>query len=200
MNAAATRTLTAFRVTYADGSSYVTSMAAGVTLRDAALYFVGQEIEQADGSVKVVASVRELGAASAEAEPGHPFCDAGRLATPASDPAAASGYAGGLAGTFEPWRWDGADSIVYKAAHASGLLDRVTAEQAPPRFYGTIEYLPTGEAIVTLTDSDGEWSGACRIQCRSRRRDDLYEAGFTSASVNASGKGGRLESFREVGP
>lgn len=59
----------------------------------------------------------------------HPFCDAGRLATPASDPAAASGYADGIAGKFEPWRWDGADSIVYKAAHASGWLDRVSAEK-----------------------------------------------------------------------
>ena len=42
--------LTAYRVTLSDGSSYVTSMAAGVTLEQARAHFVGQPFEQANGS------------------------------------------------------------------------------------------------------------------------------------------------------
>ena len=33
--------LTAYRITYADGSTSVTSMAAGITLEDAQNYFIG---------------------------------------------------------------------------------------------------------------------------------------------------------------
>jgi len=40
--------LTACRVSLSDGTSYVTSMAAGVTLADARAYFVGKWFEQAD--------------------------------------------------------------------------------------------------------------------------------------------------------
>jgi len=40
--------LTAYRVTLDDSSSYVTSMAAGVTLEEARAYFVGQSFEQLD--------------------------------------------------------------------------------------------------------------------------------------------------------
>ena len=40
--------LTAYRVHLSDGSSYVTEMAAGVTLEDARAYFVGQRFEQSD--------------------------------------------------------------------------------------------------------------------------------------------------------
>lgn len=40
--------LPAFRVHLSDGSSYVTSMAQGVTLEQAQAYFVGQWFEQAD--------------------------------------------------------------------------------------------------------------------------------------------------------
>lgn len=46
--------LPAFRVFYADGTSYVTSMAAGVTLAQARAYFVGQSFEQPDESMKLV--------------------------------------------------------------------------------------------------------------------------------------------------
>ena len=40
--------LTAYHVTMSDGSSYNTSMAAGITLAEARAYFIGQWFEQAD--------------------------------------------------------------------------------------------------------------------------------------------------------
>lgn len=65
-------------------------------------------------------------------------------------------------------------------------------------FYATIEHIRHGEAILTMTDQAGEWAGASLIQCRSGRREDLYEAGYTAASVNVRAKGGRLETYREI--
>lgn len=41
--------LTAYRVTRSDGSSYVTDMAADVTLADARAYFIGSRRELAEG-------------------------------------------------------------------------------------------------------------------------------------------------------
>lgn len=38
----------AFRVTYADGDHYITSMAHGVTLADARAYFIGQIFTRSD--------------------------------------------------------------------------------------------------------------------------------------------------------
>lgn len=63
-------------------------------------------------------------------------------------------------------------------------------------YYGTIEYIRHGEAIVTLTDSNGEWSGSGLICCRSGNEQALYEEGYKHASINAASKGGRLETFR----
>ena len=40
--------MTAYRVTYDDGSSHMTSMAHGITLDEARAYFIGQRLEQAD--------------------------------------------------------------------------------------------------------------------------------------------------------
>lgn len=37
--------LTAYRITYADGSQSTTNMAAGVTLDDAKAYFIGQRFD-----------------------------------------------------------------------------------------------------------------------------------------------------------
>lgn len=65
-------------------------------------------------------------------------------------------------------------------------------------YHGTIEHIRQGEAIVTLTDSCGEWCGSGLVQCRRGLRADLYELGYTAASRSAIGKGGRLETFREV--
>lgn len=50
--------LTAYQVFYEDGSSYVTSMAAGVTLAEARAYFVGQWITQPDESKMKVVDVQ----------------------------------------------------------------------------------------------------------------------------------------------
>ena len=47
----ANETLPAYRVTLSDGSSYVTSMALGVTLDRARAYFVGNQFEQSDGQL-----------------------------------------------------------------------------------------------------------------------------------------------------
>ncbi len=65
-------------------------------------------------------------------------------------------------------------------------------------FYGTIEYFRRTTAIVTLLDADGDWSGSSLVQCRSGRREDLYEAGYNAASVSAISKGGRLDRFRAI--
>lgn len=40
--------MSAYRVTYDDGSSHMTSMAHGITLDEARAYFIGQRFEQAD--------------------------------------------------------------------------------------------------------------------------------------------------------
>lgn len=47
--------LTAYKITLSDGSSYVTSMAAGVTLADARSYFLGQWFTQSDEVTKLQA-------------------------------------------------------------------------------------------------------------------------------------------------
>lgn len=53
--------LPAFRVTYRDGESYVTSMAAGVTLAEARAYFVGTRHTMSDEkTTKTVATVEEM--------------------------------------------------------------------------------------------------------------------------------------------
>jgi len=49
--------LPAYRVIFADGTSYVTSMARNVDLKQAQAYFVGASIEQEDGSCKGVVAV-----------------------------------------------------------------------------------------------------------------------------------------------
>lgn len=48
-------TLTDYRVTLSDGSSYITSMAHDVTLAQARAYFVGRSIEQPDEKTSLVA-------------------------------------------------------------------------------------------------------------------------------------------------
>ena len=58
--AAKAAALPAFRVTYEDGSSYVTSMAKGVTLAEARAYFEGTVHEMSDEKThKAVKSVEE---------------------------------------------------------------------------------------------------------------------------------------------
>jgi hypothetical protein len=66
-------------------------------------------------------------------------------------------------------------------------------------FNATIEFI-SGQraAIVTLTDSRGEWSGAGRIEVRSGLKADLYEQGYRHASFSAAAKGGRLETYRVI--
>jgi len=66
------------------------------------------------------------------------------------------------------------------------------------RFWATIEYTGNGRAIIELTNSRGEWSGAGRISVRSGLRADLYEAGYREASARAACKGGILDRFTEV--
>lgn len=61
----------------------------------------------------------------------------------------------------------------------------------------TIEYVRHGEAVVTLSDTRGEY-GCTLVQCRSGARGDLYEAGYRLASLDATSRGGRLDAFTEV--
>lgn len=65
-------------------------------------------------------------------------------------------------------------------------------------FFATIEFLGNGRAIVALTDRNGEWAGAHRVEVRSGLRSDLYEAGYRSASLSALSHGGHLESYRVI--
>ncbi len=51
--------LTAYRVTMSDGSSYETSMAAGITLEEARAYFIGQPQEQPDEKTILTAAAVE---------------------------------------------------------------------------------------------------------------------------------------------
>ena len=64
-------------------------------------------------------------------------------------------------------------------------------------FFATLEYL-AGQpaAIVALTDQAGELVCAGRIECRSGRRDDLYELGYVRACQAAATHGGRLETYQ----
>jgi hypothetical protein len=52
--------LTAYRVYLDNGTNYVTSMAAGVTLKQAREYFMGQPLEQHDGSTATVTNVEAV--------------------------------------------------------------------------------------------------------------------------------------------
>jgi hypothetical protein len=67
------------------------------------------------------------------------------------------------------------------------------------RYTATIEHLKgQGAAIVALFDHTGEWSGAGRVEVRSGRWADLYEAGYVLASFTATAKGGTLDRFSVV--
>ena len=52
--------LTAYRVIYNNGTSYVTDMAAGVTLQMAQDYFLGTQHEQPDESLLTVVKVEQV--------------------------------------------------------------------------------------------------------------------------------------------
>jgi hypothetical protein len=62
-------------------------------------------------------------------------------------------------------------------------------------FWATIEYLNGHEAIITLTDSTGQWAGSGLIQCRMGGKQALYELGYIRASQSARSKGGQLDRF-----
>jgi hypothetical protein len=65
------------------------------------------------------------------------------------------------------------------------------------KFNATIEFLRGQHAaIVTLTDSNGEWSGSSRIDLPHGTKSDLYELGYVKAGQNAAIKQGSLETYR----
>lgn len=73
------------------------------------------------------------------------------------------------------------------------------------KFNATIEFLSGQKAaILTLTDSTGEWAGSGRIEtscgsiCGHSVKESLYDLGYTYACRSASAKGGRVETYREV--
>lgn len=55
-----TTKLPAYKITYEDGTGYVTSMAKGITLEDARAYFVGKSFEMPDGTMKRIKSVETV--------------------------------------------------------------------------------------------------------------------------------------------
>lgn len=65
------------------------------------------------------------------------------------------------------------------------------------KFNATIEFLSSKRAVVELHDLNGAWAGAERIDARSR--EGLYELGYRAANQRASLKGGRVETYRQVG-
>jgi hypothetical protein len=66
------------------------------------------------------------------------------------------------------------------------------------RYYGTIEYVTNRRAIVALTDAQGGWQGAQRVDLPRAKngRRALYEWGYATASTMAAIKGGELDAFR----
>jgi hypothetical protein len=65
-------------------------------------------------------------------------------------------------------------------------------------YWATIEYIRSGEAIVTLRDDRGEWSGSGLVKIRNGSRSDLYEQGYNVASLSAKSKGGRLARYSAI--
>lgn len=69
------------------------------------------------------------------------------------------------------------------------------------KFSATVEFLSGQKAaIITLTDSSGEWSGSGRIDLPRGTNADLYEAGYVHASRAAATKGGTLDRYSKVSP
>jgi len=68
------------------------------------------------------------------------------------------------------------------------------------RFNGTIEYVNSRRAVVTLTEIKGSGWQAERVELpRAKRgRKALYELGYAVADRNAEAHGGRLETFKEI--
>jgi hypothetical protein len=52
--------LTAYRVYYNDGTSMATSMAAGITLQQAQAYFIGNEFEINEKSIRIAVRVEKI--------------------------------------------------------------------------------------------------------------------------------------------
>ena len=52
--------LTAFRIHFDDGTSYATNMAAGITLKEAMAYFIGQTFEITETTFRTVVKVEQL--------------------------------------------------------------------------------------------------------------------------------------------
>lgn len=67
------------------------------------------------------------------------------------------------------------------------------------KYNATIEFLSGQKAaILTLTDSNGEWSGAGRIDLPLGSKSGLYDLGYIYASKSAAAKGGTLETYKVV--
>lgn len=78
-----------------------------------------------------------------------------------------------------------------------------TTRSTMPRFNATIEFIGGQRAVITLTDSSGEFAAGGRIDtrcspalCGHPVRDSLYEEGYRLASVTAAAKGGVLDTYR----
>jgi hypothetical protein len=73
---------------------------------------------------------------------------------------------------------------------------KTTNQATESKFDATIEYVRHGLAILTLTDSRGEWSGSGRVERGDKA--SLYELGYTLACLSAQSKGGRVETYRWI--
>lgn len=62
-------------------------------------------------------------------------------------------------------------------------------------FTATIEYVGRKAAIITLTNSLGEWSGSSRIDITHGSKSALYELGYARANQSATLKGGTLNTY-----
>jgi hypothetical protein len=67
----------------------------------------------------------------------------------------------------------------------------------PIRYWARFERLTATRGIVTLHDERSAFAGAYRVE-RKRVGDSLYALAYGRADAEATLKGGRLESFREV--
>jgi hypothetical protein len=65
------------------------------------------------------------------------------------------------------------------------------------KYTATFEYLhgPPSRGVVTILDSNGNFAAAGRIECKSGRVAELYELGYTYASLTVKAKGGVLDRY-----
>lgn len=67
---------------------------------------------------------------------------------------------------------------------------------ASNRLYATYS-VKNGIGVICLTDSNGNWRGAHRVEFNPHRHDSHYDQMYAAADLEARLMGGRLERFSQ---